>query len=32
MGFLYLSGRIERMEELIKKSIEYIEEEKGSNP
>lgn len=31
MGFLYLSGRIERMEELIKKSIEYIEEEKGSN-
>jgi ribonuclease III family protein len=32
MGFLYLSGRIERMEELIKKSIEYMEEEKGSNP
>ncbi|MED3762341.1 MULTISPECIES: Mini-ribonuclease 3 [Peribacillus] len=32
MGFLYLSGRKERMEELIKKSIEYIEEEKGSNP
>ncbi|MGM0890192.1 MAG: Mini-ribonuclease 3 [Bacillota bacterium] len=32
MGFLYLSGRVERMEELIKKSIEYIEEEKGSNP
>ncbi|CAH0200344.1 MULTISPECIES: Mini-ribonuclease 3 [Peribacillus] len=32
IGFLYLSGRIERMEELIKKSIEYIEEEKGSNP
>ncbi|MCM3676236.1 MULTISPECIES: Mini-ribonuclease 3 [Peribacillus] len=32
MGFLYLSGRIDRMEELIKKSIEYIEEEKGSNP
>ncbi|WHY97779.1 Mini-ribonuclease 3 [Peribacillus simplex] len=32
IGFLYLSGRKERMEELIKKSIEYIEEEKGSNP
>ncbi|MGE7907908.1 Mini-ribonuclease 3 [Peribacillus sp. NPDC094092] len=32
VGFLYLSGRKERMEELIKKSIEYIEEEKGSNP
>jgi ribonuclease III family protein len=32
MGFLYLSGRIERMEELIKKSIEYIEEEKGTHP
>ncbi|KWW21554.1 MULTISPECIES: Mini-ribonuclease 3 [Bacillaceae] len=32
MGYLYLSGRIERMEELIKKAIEYIEEEKGRNP
>ncbi|MCK1995218.1 Mini-ribonuclease 3 [Peribacillus muralis] len=32
IGYLYLSGRIERMEELIKSSIEYIEEEKGRNP
>ncbi|WP_057915199.1 Mini-ribonuclease 3 [Peribacillus muralis] len=32
IGYLYLSGRIERMEELIKNSIEYIEEEKGRNP
>ena len=30
VGYLYLSGRIERMEELIKKSIEFIEAEKGN--
>ena len=30
IGYLYLSGRNERMEELIKKSIEFIEAEKGS--
>lgn len=29
IGFLYLSKRIERMEELVRKSIEFIEEEKG---
>ncbi|MGE7781907.1 Mini-ribonuclease 3 [Peribacillus sp. NPDC097264] len=29
MGFLYLSGRIERMEDLVEKSIQFIEEEKG---